>query len=238
MTAQLQYRRNDNDQTNVFPSARRHEHGLEPCRAGHAEHRAQADPAQRHRQLLAHAVVGLNHYAFVNDVTGDAGIAGVSHRSVRLGRAAALVLEPLEPARRHAVAAHGLAPDASGYGWTHPSTEAHAPGRRRLAPRQHASARPTANAERRVRLHRAVRVRRRPTIHGGGLDFADFLLGLPQQAALQYGPGNEQAARQVDEPVSAGRLAQERQPDVQSRRPLRAALAVTSRATARWSTST
>ncbi|MDQ3439151.1 MAG: TonB-dependent receptor [Planctomycetota bacterium] len=25
---------------------------------------------------------------------------------------------------------------------------------------------------------------------GGGLDFADFLLGMPQQATLQYGPGN------------------------------------------------
>jgi hypothetical protein len=29
---------------------------------------------------------------------------------------------------------------------------------------------------------------------GDGLDFADFLLGLPQQASLQYGPGNVQLA--------------------------------------------
>jgi hypothetical protein len=28
------------------------------------------------------------------------------------------------------------------------------------------------------------------TVRGGGLDFADFLLGLPQQASVQYGPGN------------------------------------------------
>jgi hypothetical protein len=28
------------------------------------------------------------------------------------------------------------------------------------------------------------------TARGDGLDFADFLLGLPQQASLQYGPGN------------------------------------------------
>jgi hypothetical protein len=28
------------------------------------------------------------------------------------------------------------------------------------------------------------------TARGGGLDFADFLLGLPQQATVQYGPGN------------------------------------------------
>ena len=27
---------------------------------------------------------------------------------------------------------------------------------------------------------------------GDGLDFADFLFGLPQQASLQYGPGNVQ----------------------------------------------
>jgi hypothetical protein len=28
-----------------------------------------------------------------------------------------------------------------------------------------------------------------PSARGGGLDFADFLLGLPQQATVQYGPG-------------------------------------------------
>ena len=30
----------------------------------------------------------------------------------------------------------------------------------------------------------------RTTVRGGSLDFADFLLGLPQQASVQYGPGN------------------------------------------------
>jgi hypothetical protein len=29
-----------------------------------------------------------------------------------------------------------------------------------------------------------------PIVRSGGLDFADFLLGLPQQATVQYGPGN------------------------------------------------
>ena len=31
-------------------------------------------------------------------------------------------------------------------------------------------------------------------IQGGGLDFADFLLGLPQQASLQYGPARSNCA--------------------------------------------
>ena len=64
------------------------------------------------------------------------GIAGVVHRSVRLGLAAAVVLEPLEPARRHAVppnrfaAVDGLRLDPS-------IDQAHAAGRRGRAPRQH-----------------------------------------------------------------------------------------------------
>ena len=32
-----------------------------------------------------------------------------------------------------------------------------------------------------------------PTARSDGLDFADFLLGLPQQASLQYGPGSVDA---------------------------------------------
>jgi hypothetical protein len=38
------------------------------------------------------------------------------------------------------------------------------------------------------------------TIRGGALDFADFLLGLPQQATVQYGPGN---VRLSDKSLSA-----------------------------------
>src|SRR4051794_30041277 len=29
-----------------------------------------------------------------------------------------------------------------------------------------------------------------PVVRAGGLDFADFLLGIPQSANVQYGPGN------------------------------------------------
>ena len=44
----------------------------------------------------------------------------------------------------------------------------------------------------------------------GGADVADFLLGLPQQATVQYGPGHGRAHRPVDEPVRDGRLADAR----------------------------
>jgi hypothetical protein len=38
------------------------------------------------------------------------------------------------------------------------------------------------------------------TVRGGALDFADFLLGMPQQATVQYGPGN---VRLADRSLSA-----------------------------------
>ena len=59
-----------------------------------------------------------------------------------------------------------------------------------------------------------------------GADFADFLLGLPQQAHAAVRARQRAAARPFGEPLLPGRLAQEREADAVARRPLRADLAV------------
>ena len=122
--------------------------------------------------------------------TGNAGITGVSTDPFdwglpQLSFSTIASLRDVTPSRRT---------DSRltlGYGWTHPSTKHTLRARRRRASRS-APQPDRREPQRRVRLHRAVCVRRPVEVHGGGLDFADFLLGLPQQAALQYGPGTSE----------------------------------------------
>ena len=191
-----------------LPDARRRHHRLEPVRPGHAQHRAQADHAQRRRELLA----GPSRRAQslrLRQRRRRATRGSPACRPIRSTGACRSCPSPrLQPARRHAVAPHRLAADARV--WLDASVdEAHACVPAGTCVSTTASAGPTPTRTARSCSPGCIRPAGSP-VHGGGLDFADFLLGLPQQAALQYGPGNEQAPRQVDEPVSAGRLAQER----------------------------
>ena len=59
-----------------------------------------------------------------------------------------------------------------------------------------------------------------------GVDFADFLLGMPQQATVQFGPGPISFRSRLRRPVRPGRLAATRQADGQRRSALRVLLAV------------
>ena len=76
------------------------------------------------------------------------------------------------------------------YSWTQPWKTRPAALRRRLPARSHRQPHRSECPRRFVftGLYRPADRRSRLT----GADFADFLLGLPQQAALQYGPGNVQ----------------------------------------------
>ena len=136
MTAQVQYRRNDNDQTNVFPSL-----------GGTTTGSSLAVPVTLnivHKRILHNVSVNFsrtesssfNRYAFVNDVTGDAGIAGVSTDPFdwgvpQLSFSSLSSLRDVTPSRRTDSRL------TMGYGWTHPSHEAHAAGRRGRSSRQH-----------------------------------------------------------------------------------------------------
>ena len=224
MTAQVQYRRNDNDQTNVFPSL-----------GGTNTGSSLAVPVTLnivHKRILHNISVNFsrsqsssfNRYAFVNDVTGTAGIAGVSTDPFdwglpQLSFSSLSSLHDVTPSRRTDSRL------TMGYGWTHPSQKhtlrAGADVRLDSTNSQtdsnpngafvftglYSSGGAARDSKRRARLRR-------------------FPAGFPAAGVAAVRPRRGQAAREVAQPVSAGRLAQEREPDVQSRRPLRAPLAL------------
>ncbi len=157
MTAQLQYRRNDNDQTNVFPALGGTTTGSNLADTGHVEHRPQADDAQHLRQLLPDRVLFVQPVCLRRRCHGRRRHRRRFLGSVRLGAAAALVLQPLEPSRRDAVAAHGLTAH-DGIRMDAPITEAHAACRRGFPSGQHEQP-DRLERERCVRLHGLVLVR-------------------------------------------------------------------------------
>ena len=189
MTAQVQYRRNDNDQTNVFPSL-----------GGTTTGSSLAIPVTLnivHKRILHNVTVNFsrtqssafNHFAFVNNVTGDAGIAGVSTDPFdwglpQLSFSSLSSLHDVTPSRRTDSRL------SMGYGWTRPSQK-HTlrAGADVRFDNTISQADPNANGA--FVFTGLYASGGASTIHGGGLDFADFLLGFPQQASLQYGPGNE-----------------------------------------------
>jgi hypothetical protein len=177
LSAQVQYRRADGDQTNVFPAL-----------GGTTTSSSLSVPVTlnmvHHRMLHNVSVTvartratGQNHYAFVQDVSGGAGIGGVSADPFdwglpQLSFSTFTGLRDVTPSRRDDTRV------TTGYTWTRPST-AH-----------------TLRAGGDLRIDRSSsQTDANPNgafVFTGlytGADFADFLLGLSQQAALAYGPG-------------------------------------------------
>ena len=226
MTAQLQYRAQRQRSDQRVSDARRPEHRLEPRPS---PSRSTSSTAGRCHSVNVNfsrtSSQSLNQYAYVEDVAGDAGITGVSTDPFDWGVpplsfSSLSSLRDVTPSRRTDKRL------SLAYTWTRPFDAPHAAARRRL-PLRRLRQPDRSQRARRVRVHRPLRLRRRrPSARGGGLDFADFLLGLPQQATVQYGPGQRAHVGPIDEPVRAGRLAQERHADLQPRRALRADLAV------------
>ncbi|MEO7275360.1 MAG: carboxypeptidase regulatory-like domain-containing protein, partial [Vicinamibacterales bacterium] len=188
MTAQLQYRHNDNDQTNLFPAL-----------GGTNTGSTLAVPVTlniTHKRILHNLTMnfsrtqstGLNRYAFVDDIAGSAGIQGVSTDPFdwgvpQLSFSSLSSLRDVTPSRRTDSRL------SFGYGWTRPSTKhtLRAGADVRL---DHTSSQTDSNANGAFVFTGLYSSGGASVIRGGGLDFADFLLGLPQQASLQYGPGN------------------------------------------------
>ena len=187
MTAQVQYRRNDNDQTNVFPSL-----------GGTTTGSSLAVPVTLnivHKRILHNISVNFsrsqsssfNRYAFVNDVAGDAGIAGVSTDPFdwgvpQLSFSSLSSLHDVTPSRRTDSRL------TMGYGWTHPSQKhtLRAGADVRL---DSTNSQTDSNPNGAFVFTGLYSSGGAAPIQSGGLDFADFLLGFPQQASLQYGPG-------------------------------------------------
>ncbi len=178
LNAQFQYRRNDNERTNVFPTLGGDSTNSSltvpiTLNIGHArtQHSVSAN-FSRTRATTA------NQYAYLQDVAGDAGIIGAASDPFdwgvpALSFASLSSLTDVTPTRRNDSRL------SLSYSWSRPF------GRQTIrfggdVRRDVSSSRTDANA-------------RGTFVFTGlysGSDFADFLLGLPQQASVAYGPGD------------------------------------------------
>jgi trimeric autotransporter adhesin len=188
LNVQMQYRRSDNERINVFPTL-----------GGHATSSSLSLPASltiARRGTLHNVTVNfsrttsqsLNQYANVEDVAGSAGIVGVATDPFDWGVpdlsfSTFSNVRDLDPTRRRDRRL------SAGYTWARPF------GRHTLrlggdARWDTSNNRTDPNARGAFVFTGVYASGGNPTARGDGLDFADFLLGLPQQASVQYGPGS------------------------------------------------
>ena len=188
MTAQLQYRRNDNDQVNVFPTLGGQTTGssLTVPVSFNVQHRRTTHNINVNYSRTASR--SLNQYAYVEDVAGAAGITGVATDPFdwgvpQLSFSSLSSLRDLTPTRR---TDRRL---SLGYAWTRPFTRhtLRLGGDFRLDGSDNQT---DTNARGAFVFTGLYASGGSLSARGGGLDFADFLLGMPQQATVQYGPGN------------------------------------------------
>ena len=188
MTAQLQYRRSNNENLNVLPAL-----------GGRSASTNIGIPVSfniRHRRTM-HAISvnysttsakTLNRFAFVEDVAGNAGITGVSTDPINWG-VPALSFSSVSSVRDIAPSRRSDRRLALSYNWTLPykQHQLRAGGDYRF---DHSESQTDANATGSYVFTGLYSAGGSPIVRSGALDFADFLLGLPQQATVQYGPGN------------------------------------------------
>jgi trimeric autotransporter adhesin len=187
LTAQLQYRRANNDVLNVLPQL-----------GGHSSNTSVAVPVGlniRHKRTM-HAInanfsstsaTTKNHFAGVENVTGNAGITGVSADPFDYG-VPSLSFSGFQGLRDVTPSRRGDRRLALSYGWTLPwkTHQFRAGGDYRL---DRTSSQTDANANGSFIFTGLYSTGGAPG-KVTGADFADFLLGMPQQGTLAYGPGN------------------------------------------------
>ena len=187
MTAQLQYRRNDNEQNNVFPAL-----------GGSATGSSLSTPVSLNvmrRGTMHGLTVGftrstsssLGRYAFVEDVAGDAGIQGVASDPLAWG-VPTLSFSSLTSLRDVTPGERTDRRFTAGYTLTRPWRRHtfRLGGDLRL---DEARSRTESDARGAFTFTGLYTSGGSAAARGEGLDFADFLLGLPQRATVQYGPG-------------------------------------------------
>jgi trimeric autotransporter adhesin len=187
MTAQLQYRRADNDIINILPQL-----------GGHSSNSSVAVPVSlniRHKRTM-HAInvnfsstssSTMNHFAGIENVAGAAGITGVSTDPFDYG-VSALSFSGFQGVRDVTPSRRTDRRLSAGYSWTLPykTHQLRAGGDFRL---DRTASQSDANANGSF-VFSGLYSTGGATGRVTGADFADFLLGLPQQGTLQYGPGN------------------------------------------------
>jgi hypothetical protein len=189
MIAQLQYRRNVTDQNNVFPTLGGETTGSSftlPVTLNVQHRRSTHNLNVNYSRTVSRSV---NQYAFLDDVAADAGITGVSTDPFdwgvpQLSFSSLSSVRDVTPTRRTDQRL------TLGYGWTRPLGTKHlmrVGGDLRFDESDNQT---DANARGAFVFTGLYSSGGLLTARGGGLDVADFLLGLPQQATVQYGPGN------------------------------------------------
>ncbi|HET7694804.1 MAG TPA: TonB-dependent receptor [Vicinamibacterales bacterium] len=188
LTAQLQYRRNRNDQRNVLPALGGENAGTNVA--------VPVSLNVRHGRTLHAISVNFsstssntsNNYAGVENVAGDIGIGGISTDPFNWGIpslsfASISSVRDVTPSRRSDRRV------ALSYNWTQPwkTHQLRFGGDYRF---DRTASQSDANANGAFVFTGLYAAGGSPVVRSGGLDFADFLLGLPQQGSVQYGPGN------------------------------------------------
>ena len=190
LNAQVQYRRNDNEQNYVFPAL-----------GGSNDGSSISTPVSlniTHRRMLHNVSVNFTRstsgargkYAFAEDVAGNAGIQGIATDPAAWG-VPTLQFSSLTSVRDVTPSERVDTRVTLGYTFTRP-WRAHtlrAGGDFRI---DQANSRTDANARGAYTFTGLYSSGGSSAARGEGLDFADFLLGLPQQATVQYGPGEVQ----------------------------------------------
>ena len=189
MTAQLQYRRNDNDQNNVFPLVSGANNG--------SSFTLPVSVNIQHRRMLHNVSVNysrtesrsVNQYAYIENVAGDAGITGVATDPFdwgvpQLSFSTFSSVRDLTPTRRTDKRL------SLAYGLTRPAGTKHTMHMGGDFRFDQSDNQTDSNARGAFVFTGLYSSGGLTTIRGGALDFADFLLGMPQQATVQYGPGN------------------------------------------------
>lgn len=187
MNGQLQYRRNDNEQNNVFPTLGGTSTGsslstpvsLNIVR-GRTMHNVNANFTRSNSGSQG-------RYAFLEDVAGNAGITGISTDPLDWG-VPTLSFSSLTSIRDVSPSERTDRRFTLGYTRTQPwrTHTLRVGGDFRM---DQANSRSDANARGAYTFTGLYSSGGSAAARGGGLDFADFLLGLPQQATVQYGPG-------------------------------------------------
>ena len=188
LNAQVQYRRNANDQTNIFPGlgGKSTSSGITLPISLNIQHRRSVHNISLTFSRTSSA--SLNHYAFTRNVGAEAGITGIATDPFdwgvpSLSFSSVSSLRDVTPSRRSDERWQ------TSYGWTRPFTK-HTLRVGADARLDRSASETDSNATGAFVFSGLYTSGGSQAARGGGADFADFLLGLPQQASVQYGSGN------------------------------------------------
>jgi hypothetical protein len=187
LNAQLQIRQNEGEQLNVFPTLGANSSGstFAAPLALNITHRRQLHNVNVNFSRTRSQ--GLNRYAFLENVAAEAGITGVAADPFDWG-VPALSFSSLSSLRDSAPSERRDTRLTVGYTWTRPIAR-HTLRVGTDLRFDNAVSRTDTNANGAFVFTGLYSSGGQPGARGGGLDFADFLLGMPQQATVQFGPG-------------------------------------------------